>query len=99
MSQNKTDSYLPCQCTSDCNWLGAYPDEPCWGQVYKQDEDSEGNEFHACEGHNETLGWCCNAVTARKYIPEPTVITPECDPAANVEVRHVDAPSCALKRP
>lgn len=92
MNQNKTESYLRCRCGCDCNWLDAYPHEPCWGQVDKQDEDSEGNESHACEGHSETLDWCCNSATAQKYIPEPTVITPAREPEANVEVRHIATP-------
>jgi hypothetical protein len=70
---DRSESYLPCRCGSDCNWLTAYPDEPCWGQVDKQDEDPDGNESHGCQGHRETLDWCCNSATARKYIPETNV--------------------------
>jgi len=67
---NILEDYLPCKCGADCSWLDAYADEPCYGQVDKDDEDDEGNPFHVCLGHKETLGWCLGHQTSRKYIPK-----------------------------
>lgn len=61
----KSDSYRLACCSSDCDYLDAYPDQPCWGAVegIGDDYDAESGEeyrHHACQGHQ-----------GEKYVPEP----------------------------
>ena len=62
-------TYFECQiCHKECSW--ADTGELCWGQTICDDPSSD-DEHHSCEGHRETLDWCCNRPGARKYIPKP----------------------------
>ena len=66
----------PMRSASACNWLDAYPEDPCWGDVQQQDEGPDGSEVHACRGHAETMDWCNGLETARKYIPAHQTLYP-----------------------
>lgn len=63
-------SYNPDACCgSECNLLGAKPEEPCWGDVHQAGEyiglDGDYEWAHECEGHSGCFD------LGEGYKPEP----------------------------
>lgn len=43
--------YEKCHCGSDCDYFGAYSDEPCWGEVSPLGLSGDDDFGHFCKGH------------------------------------------------